>query len=421
MSRFVCGPASRLPTSLDPGVVYFSMYESAPLTGTGHIALELRAASRRAGLLPSARVWDFTSIALAVTAADRAATRALSPDGWTRMIELDVYLCEPAPWVAQRSRLESMLCSLTGDFWTLHMLSGGDAPPIAKTIRHYDADSVCLLSGGTDSLVGAIDLVAGGRKPLLVSQLVRGDAETQCSFANALGRADAHLQLKGTVATPGELEISSRARSLVFFAFAALAATALPTDPHTRIEVVVPENGFISLNVPLGPGRIGSQSTKTTHPAYVADIQALWDAVGIQAVLSFPYRYKTKGEILRDCADATQLAKLVGQSSSCGKASRIHMHCGQCLPCMVRRGAFLRAGLRDTTLGGYRTQQLAQSSSHDVGAAASAFLRYKDAGIRRFVGGHLSFAELGQRQDYEGVVARGLEELGSLLHTFHIV
>jgi 7-cyano-7-deazaguanine synthase in queuosine biosynthesis len=407
--------------SLDPEVGYFSMYEQAPVQGTGHVALELRAASRRAGLSPSARVWDFTSIALAVTAADHAATRASSPDGWTRAIELDVHLREPAPWVAQRSRLESMLRFLTGDFWTLHMLPGGEAPPIAKTVRRYDADSVCLLSGGMDSLVGAIDLLASGRKPLLVSQLVRGDAETQRSFASALGRADAHLQLKSTVATPGELEISSRARSLVFFAFAALAATALRTDPHTRIEIVVPENGFISLNVPLGPGRIGSQSTKTTHPAYVADVQALWDAVGIQAVLSFPYRYKTKGEILRDCADATLLTKLLGQSSSCGKASRIHMHCGQCLPCMVRRAAFLRIGLRDTTVGGYRTQQLAQSGSRDVGAAASAFLRYKDVGIRRFVGGHLSFAGPGQRQDYEGVVARGLEEIGNLLHAFRIV
>ena len=33
-------------------------------------------------------------------------------------------------------------------------------------------------------------------------------------------------------------------------------------------EIIVPENGYISLNIPLTYSRIGSSSTRTTHPYY---------------------------------------------------------------------------------------------------------------------------------------------------------
>ena len=278
------------------------------------------------------------------------------------------------------------------------------------------------LVGRIDSLVGAIDLTAGGKKPFFVSQVVRGDRDTQAKFASSLGGSDRHYQWSFAVRHPGVSEKSTRSRSIIFFAFAALAASALRSTKMRPVEIVVPENGFISLNVPLGPGRLGSLSTKTTHPVYMSAIQSMWDAVGIQARLDFPYRDRTKGELLRKCADRKKLVSLVGSSTSCGKFQRHKLtHCGECIPCLVRRAAFLEAKLRDTTAKRYLRHKLSHSESRDVAAAAAAYLRYQDEGIRRFAGGSLSFASHSEREQYEGVVVRGMDELGKLLSSHGVV
>lgn len=423
MKKIMCCSISQLPDILDPNVEYFVLYSSAPsgCESVGHIAPSLPTDIRRDRLAPSVRAWDFTTIALSVAAADKTIQRKESADGWTRMIELSVCLREPAVWDAKRAELESLLRFLTGDFWTLRFLRGGVEPPKVKRPQKSDADCVCLLSGGIDSLVGAIDLTFSGRKPLFVSQVVRGDRDNQMEFATATGGKDRHCQWRFAVKHSGDSEISTRSRSIVFFAFAALAASAISSTMDSPIDIVVPENGFISLNVPLGPGRIGSLSTKTTHPIYIDGIQSIWDALGIHAKLSLPYRDKTKGDLLIECADRAKLVKLIGDSTSCGKYQRKLTHCGACVPCMVRRAAFLKAGLTDTTVKGYCCQRLANSESSDVAAAANACLRYQDKGIRRFTGGALSFASPDERARYENVVVRGMDELNQLLKTHGVI
>lgn len=422
MKKVVCCPGASLPDPLDPTVLYFTMFSSTSREDIGHVAMDLPTAIRRDKLAPSVRVWDFATISSAVAAADKAIQRSDSADGWTRMIELSVYLVEPDVWIAKRADLEDLLRFLTGDFWVLRFLPGGVEPPKVKKPQKRDADCVCLLSGGIDSLVGAIDQTATGKKPLFVSQVVRGNRNAQAHFAAALGGADRHCQWSFTVRHPGVSEKSTRARSIVFFAFAALAASAISASKKRPVDIVVPENGFISLNVPLGPGRLGSLSTRTTHPVYMSGIQTIWDAVDIPARLSFPYRDRTKGELLLKCADRTQLAKLIAHSISCGKYQRHNLtHCGECFPCLVRRAAFLKSKLRDTTNKGYLREKLAHAESRDVGAAASAYLRYKDQGIRRFVGGALSFAAHAERGGYEDIVARGMDELGQLLLNHGVV
>lgn len=425
MKKVICCPLSYLPNTRDPEVVYFILYSYVPprYEGVGHIAPSLRTDMRRNGLVPSVEAWDFATVALSVAAADKTILRKDSADGWTRMIELNVYLTQPAIWNANRAKLESLLRFLTGDFWTLRFLRGGEKAPKAKKPQKTDADCVCLLSGGVDSLVGAIDLTSADRKPLFVSQVVRGDQATQEKYATALGGKNRHCQWSFVAKSSEEVsELSTRARSIVFFAFSALAASAITSTKDRPVEVFVPENGFISLNVPLGPGRLGSLSTKTTHPIYMEGIQSLWDALGIPAKLSFPYRYKTKGDLLIECADRAKLVELIGDSTSCGKYQRHKLtHCGECVPCMVRRAAFLKAGLTDTTVKGYCCERLASSESKDVAAAAVAHLRYQDKGVRRFAGGALSFAPTDERPRYEDVVARGMDELGQLLNNHGVI
>jgi hypothetical protein len=422
MKKVICCPAERLPKRLDPETLYLSIFSTTGSEKIGHVALNLPTAILRDKLAPSVQAWDFTIIALAVAATDKAILRSASADGWTRMIDLTVSLVDPATWNTRRSELERMLRFLTGDFWSLRFQSGGAKPPRPTESQKRDADCICLLSGGIDSLIGAIDLTIDGKKPLFVSQVVRGDREAQAKFANALGGSRRHCQWSFAVRHPGDSEISTRARSIIFFSFAALAVAGIPSNKKQPVEIVIPENGFISLNVPMGPGRIGSLSTKTTHPLYMKAVQDIWDAVGINARLVFPYRDKTKGELLRNCTDRQKLLNLIGDSVSCGKYQRHNLtHCGECIPCLVRRAAFLEAQLQDTTARGYLCTDLSQSQSKDVAAAATACLRYKEEGVRRFSGGALSFASHTERELYESVVARGMDELGELLCSHGVI
>lgn len=420
MSRIVCAPETLLPAIAAGDTVYFSLYSSTGKPGIGSIAPGWREELQKEGLLPSSRVWDFVTIALAVAAADLACLRGGSADGWTRIIDLQVNVFDPQPWIGQREALQLALRFLTGDFWTIAILPGGDAPPMTTAPVVRDADCISLLSGGVDSLVGAIDLQALGRKPIYVSQTAKGDKQTQQDYAAALGAADRHFQWNHRIKHLHSFERSTRGRSIVFFAFAALATSALA---HTdgKSEIFVPENGFISLNVALNPGRFGSYSTKTTHPVFLQRLQAIWDAVEIPAVLKMPYQFKTKGEMLDECADQVMLKQLVGQSTSCGRFGYYgYTHCGRCVPCQVRRAAFLKAGQTDATSGYIfgplgKRGNAREDGANDINAVASAFLRYENQGGRRFAGGALSFATATDRPQYEGVVARGLEELGALM------
>lgn len=182
---------------------------------------------KQSGLVPSSRAWDFLSIALSVIAADTAGLRKESPDGWTRTFELTIAVVDPKFWNTQATALQSALQFLTTDRWSLRFVPGGLQPKPPKNTSRPPQDCVMLLSGGLDSLIGALDLSEDGRNPLAVSQIVRGDGEKQTVFAAEVGDGTNHLALNHNVTTPGESEDSQRARSLIFLAFGVIAATSL--------------------------------------------------------------------------------------------------------------------------------------------------------------------------------------------------
>jgi len=421
MRKIICSPERLIPQRLEEGTKHFSIYSNPRRENVGYFGSTLVKDIQRVGLRPSETVWDFNTIALAIAAADNTLTRKISADGWTRQIDLTVHLCNPAIWVSVKNELERILRFLTGDFWYLTFNDGGVMPPCAKKKNQFDCDCISLLSGGVDSLVGAIDLTADNHKPIFVSQVVRGDAKSQRIFANKIKSESAHFQWSHKIHPPkGESEGSTRGRSIIFFAFAALAASAIEAQPGSPVKIFVPENGFISLNVPLNPGRMGSFSTKTTHPVYLAGIQDIWDKLNLNLQLVTPYQFKTKGELLAQCKNQDLLRELIADSTSCGKYSRHgQQHCGRCVPCMVRRAAFLKAGIPDNTKKGYKFDNLRfagmDHGPNDVGAMANACLRMSQSGIQSLISGNLSFADQQTRKDFEGVFERGLKEVERLL------
>lgn len=421
MRKIICYPHSSVPAYFDSSVDYFELFSHPDVSGMNirALGLPLPYELKKYGIVPPINTVDFAAFALSVVASDKLVSRADSPDGWTRMIDLTIYLSEPEKWMPIKAKIEKMLRFLTGDFWTLTFLLA-DTPAIKPAYKplQRENDCVCLLSGGVDSLVGAIDLLAERRNPLFVSQIIRGDAERQRNFAKRFGEHN-HCQwsigkLKGT-------EGSTRARSIAFFAFALLASSAISVSDRFT-EIIVPENGFISLNVPLDSNRIGSLSTKTTHPVYMAMLQEIWDALGIKAKLVLPYKFKTKGEVLKECKDRHLLEELVFETNSCGKYQRHGLrHCGVCVPCLVRRAAFLEAGFQDITQKGYHQEDISKSNSKDLAAVALAVKQVELSGINRFIKGNLSFAGPNERSDYLGVVSRGINELKKLLKGYDIV
>lgn len=294
--------------------------------------------------------FDFLNIALAVTAADTFVLRKNAEDGWTRHLRIKLPLSEPSVWETVRNDLEKALHFLSGDIWEFEFSSGFMGYKVNQEKRnrakeYHDLNCISLFSGGLDSAIGAIDLLSQGRKPLFVSHSYKGDKSKQeqiigmlrGTFGQLSLNADPHHYKRST-------EISMRTRSLNFLAFGVIGASIISNIHNfTSVDLIVPENGFISLNVPLTPRRIGSLSTRTTHPYFIGIIQQIFDRVGIGCRITNPYQFKTKGEMASSCSDKDTLQKIVDYTVSCSHWKRKNQQCGVCVPCLIRQAALFKS------------------------------------------------------------------------------
>lgn len=425
MTTVFCHPdPATLPTrskSIFP-VLLYGISDPNVHASIGNAALP---ALRRLTKKPTIQSFDFLSIALAVTAADTFVNRGDAPDRWCRDLKLVVALSDPVPWMSVAAQLEAALRFLTGDLWSLEFRSGGLTPPqlnerrTALTINiPENTDSVCLFSGGLDSTIGVFDLLSNGRNPLLVSHTYRGDAGIQTDVLRHMPRPVARF---GANLHPVNLrnatsDITMRSRSFNFLALAAVAVAVVAEITDVNIvPLIVPENGFIALNAPLTPRRVGSLSTRTTHPYFLGKIQSIFNQIGIPATISNPYEFKTKGEMFRECLNSHALQSAAPKTMSCSNWKRKSMACGRCVPCLIRRASFEFAGFADTS--NYVTQLTPGAEmGDDLLAVQTAILRARAMPNRTIASrsGPLPL-DAYLRSQYEGVVRRGLNEMESFL------
>jgi len=403
-------------------VLLYGLSDSNVHASIGNAALP---ALRRLTKKTSIHSFDFLSIALAVTAADTFVDRGDAPDRWCRNLNLVVALHDPNPWISVATELETALRFLTGDLWSLEFLTGGLPPPGINERRTAltiviprNTDSVALFSGGLDSTIGVFDLLANGRNPLLVSHAYRGDAGIQTDLLQYMPRPVARFgaNLHPLNLRDATSDITMRSRSFNFLALAAVGVSVVAETTHANsVPLIVPENGFIALNAPLTPRRVGSLSTRTTHPYFLGVVQRVFDQVGIPATISNPYEFKTKGEMFRECLNPLALQNAAAKTMSCSNWKRKGMACGRCVPCLIRRASFEFAGVADTSR--YQTQ-LTQGAelSDDLLAVQTAILRARAAPMRAIASrsGPLPI-DAHLRSQYEGVVRRGLNEMESFL------
>ncbi len=415
-----CGPAKSRFGHLKKDDLRCVLYGFTDKASQGSAGATLLKTVQRAKLVPDPRAWDLLSLALSVICGDTAAQRGESPDGWTRQIDLRVAVNEPDFWNLRKVLIQNQLKFLTTDIWNVEFTSLGLFPKPPDDPVYPAEDCVTLLSGGLDSFIGAVDLVVNGKTPYAVSQVSAGDKHSQSHFASKIGDGLSHLQLNHNVDCPGDNDRSQRARSIIFLAYGVLVATALQRyKDGKRVDLYMCENGLISINPPLTPTRLGSLSTRTTHPIFIGQFQELLDAAGLKVTVKNPYQFMTKGEMLRECKDQAFLIRHASETTSCGRYARNGWeHCGRCLPCIIRRAAFHAWGMPDQT--GYVYDDLSKKDERharfdDVRSAAMGAALVEDEGIDALPSTNLNALRMGDLTLYRDVLTRGIKEVGKFL------
>lgn len=312
----------------------------------------------------SAQALDLLYISLAVFAADRLCLRSSSIDGWSREFKIFIPVLETDKWNFAKELLENMLSFLSGDSWKfifrkreLYQFEKNNYDVWKKSNSvSTDYDQLCMFSGGLDSFVGAIDLLeTDKKKTLFISHYGGGKGTKEYQdilkekfvIEYGLNAQDFHQYYAKVV---GGKEDTTRTRSFMFFSHAIAVASCF----HKHIDLIIPENGFISLNIPSTFSRIGTSSTRTTHPYYMQMFQELLKILELPVLLYNPYQFKTKGEMLLECKNQCFMIENIENTMSCSHPDNGRMlgetqarHCGYCLPCVIRQAAMKKAGIHD--------------------------------------------------------------------------
>lgn len=318
---------------------------------------------------PTPAALDLLVFGAGIYCADKLSRRREAADAWTRDLRMTAPVRHVQGWSS--ADWPGTLRFLTGDRWAASPMASAVDPlagmrrvPAQTAPVADDIDAVCLFSGGLDSLTGAIDLLEDGKKICLVSHHEGGQASTaQQLLANALGRhyGPNRIELRRVFLRPAPAngsqerplpraaETTTRGRSMLFLT----AALAVASAHGPTVPVVIPENGFIGVNVPLTRARAGTLSTRTTHPHFMSLFERASATVGVPNPILNPYRLMTKGEMLADSRNPSLLWKLSPSSVSCAHPEtaryqqRPQGNCGYCFPCLIRRASLAHVG-RDT-------------------------------------------------------------------------
>ena len=397
----------------------------------------------RQGLTPTATAVDFYRAAVAAYCADQRISRQKhARDCWGREITLHLPVSDLRLWQSTQKTFEELLRFLTGDYWTLEFRERAFTRPPRREVLFSRATplavkQVCLLSGGLDSYIGATDLLAQGSAAYFISHYGGGTgkrlgkvqdqvvdalhSEFPAATSEALGF---HIAPSGNLT--GEKETSSRSRSILFIGLAVLVASALGDDA----EVVVPENGFISLNVPLTASRLGSHSTRTTHPHTLNLLRRSLERLDIRLQVKNPYSFLTKGEMSAACSRPTFLERTAALTVSCahpvsgrfrGGVGSGFGHCGYCLPCLIRRSSLHHLGwdpLEDYSYDVRRRKPSTEAEKANIFALRMALQRLQHELPLPFLlsAGPLDCAE-DELERYIDVYLRGMREVETFLET----
>lgn len=373
---------------------------------------------------------DLFYISLMVYYADRKVLRKNTFDAWTRSFKIYMPVLELEKWNENKTLLEEILSFLSGDLWQFefrqrdynelekHFSKGNE-----RTKKKISPKAFCMLSGGLDSFIGAIDLLNDEKNIAFVGHYGGGKGVKQYQDKlKVILKSEFQLddnQFFNFYATPLKgVEDSTRTRSFMFFAHAIILASGM----NNNANLYIPENGLISLNIPLTNSRLGTSSTRTTHPYYMKKLQKLLDNLGITVILKNPYQFFTKGEMIENCKSPEFLKINIRNTMSCSspdqgrfKKESKPSHCGTCLPCVIRRASIKKA--YDTDASNYRDidfktpQAIKELNSYKIG-----LLGFKNNNSK------FKIQETGPIDsnfiEFANLYKRGMDELASVINEY---
>lgn len=306
--------------------------------------------------------------------ADCSSPRSQTLTNWERKIHLNIPVLNINLMNLIKDDLIKALNFLSGDYWELDFrtreLNDTEKYQITKSAQlkfSGQFDCISMLSGGLDSCIGAIDLLEDHKTPLFVGCHGRGASvkpyqDDIFSLIKNKYNISAYSFKQFSLerrANGVNGELTTRSRSLYFFMHGIAMA-----DIYNVKKVIVPENGVISLNIPLTYSRLGSSSTRTTHPYYMFLLNTILKKLGKPICIINPYQFKTKGEMMLECKNRDFLKDIASKTMSCahpsdrysGEECKKDSHCGYCVPCTIRRAAFKKSNIIDCSL--YRDREL---------------------------------------------------------------
>ncbi len=375
---------------------------------------------------------DLFYISLMVYYADRKIERRFTDDAWTRHFKVYIPVLDIDKWRENKVLLEKMISFLSGDNWTFEFrkrdknlnelkIENG----IEKSKIKFNPNIFCMLSGGLDSFIGAIDLLSSDKNVAFIGHYGGGKGvKLYQDFVNKQLLERYNLeerQFFNFYAAPirGK-EDSTRTRSFMFFSHAIVLASGV----NKNTDLIIPENGLISLNVPLTNSRLGSSSTRTTHPYYMGLLQKIITNLELKVTLNNPYQYNTKGEMIMNCKDQAFLKNNIDNTMSCSHPDQGRYlkekkpcHCGFCLPCIIRRAAIEKAYKTDSS--SYRDPdfKIGNKSRFELNSFKVGLLEYKKRKSNAFIIQNAG-PIINNIDEFCDLYERGMNELKSFLDKY---
>jgi len=406
-----------------------SFYSDLQQTNVSHNIKQVLSSNK---LIPSEEMIDFGNICLATYTIDQLISRQdYGYYQWSRYFKLYVPVLDTTKWSLTKHELEECLSFLSGDKWEV-TFRPRDMVHTDYQRSASDIEQVSLFSGGLDSFIGSIDLLEQHQNIALVSHHKGGGGGEKSLQENLISKLNENYEDKNALGLNFYVqpfqsdnsyggEDTQRARSIIFIALGLLVANSIGANT----TLIVPENGLISLNVPLTTTRYGSYSTRTTHPNFLNKVKKILSIAEIPNGIENPYRFKTKGEMIAESRNIALVKELAFDTISCSKPGhyvrwqgRDEIHCGNCVPCIIRRSSMYKSGFDQ-----YKGNYVLDVHSHDTGENLRAF----KIGLAHFSSfrGNRVFQVLkcgpipcsdNELKEYIAVYERGMREVGSFLN-----
>jgi 7-cyano-7-deazaguanine synthase in queuosine biosynthesis len=311
---------------------------------------------------PHSRVKDLIDLGVTVYMSDLYTKRE---HNLGRRLGIFMPLRDCDSWSDAQKEVERAVAYLGRDDVQFHFVKRKEQKSPRKFTVKPDKRCVCLLSGGLDSLAGAVWAIENGLTPIFVSHSAGGQlTHLQKSLVEKLGKKyrrtfqHLHFYVAKSMSRKARYPLSAPPHTLMVqhlrsFLFLALASAVALERKIDRIYVF--ENGPLALNPLISEGRV---NTHTAHPHFLGLFQKMIHKVfGVELHIRNPFRYMTKGEVAA-VLTSPKLGSLVKSSNSCWNWFKVPViaknmgvrwdgqsHDGLCLPCILRRVSMDRAGI----------------------------------------------------------------------------